>query len=615
MKRILLIGLFSVIVISVWTKPVDADKAQQVGQTFLAGHQSARAKAKSIAEFRQVYSATAVSNPVSQSETVPFYIFNSGTNGFVIVAGDDNVRPVLGYSYEGNFAPDNIPPNARQWLEGYRQQVLYTIENNISATDEIRNEWAMYESGNFETAAIVEPLLQTKWNQEPYYNQLCPYDYSANEQIVTGCVATAMAQIMKYWNYPEMGTASHSYTPRTHPEYGRQYANFGNTAYQWSYMPDQLNSSSTDEEVNAVATLMYHCGVSVDMDYDLKEKGGSGAFVISAISPVTHCAEYALKTYFGYKNTLRGIEKDNYTLTAWINLLKSELDAEHPVLYSGYNTGGGHAFVCDGYDSGNYFHFNWGWGGEEDGYFTVSGHDYSSNQQAIIGIVPQTIIENIGDIYEDNDEIDRAYSLPLVFTDNTTNINTEGSTIHTLSDVDYYKIELPAGYDYSFLARTHDSYSSRNGNAYSADVKYSYSINGGSRWAHDYDDIQMPFNIDVSGNGVIYFRILPTAVSDIGTYLLDIDLTRTLVSNLKETGAATNGIAVYPNPAKDMVTIDLSQYQRKVNFISLHNAMGQQIKMSLVDNLLPVSNLPNGIYFIQFHTADGLLTKKITIQK
>jgi hypothetical protein len=221
---------------------------------------------------------------------------------------------------------------------------------------------------NVSVSTAVSPLVQTKWDQSPYYNNLCPYDNSKGERTVTGCVATAMAQVMNYWEYPKKGTGFHSYN---HSKYGTLNANFGSTTYDWANMPNELTSSSSTVQKNAVATLMYHCGVSVDMDYNVSSEGGSGAYVISSRSPVTHCTEYALKTYFGYKTSIQGVQKADYTTTNWKNLLKAELDASRPIVYAGFGDGG-HCFVCDGYDNNDYFHFNWGWGGLYDGYFALN---------------------------------------------------------------------------------------------------------------------------------------------------------------------------------------------------------------------------------------------------
>jgi len=376
-----------------FAKHIDQQTAKQVGQTFLIGTKTL----KSVDNLELVYTAEASisGNPQKAQDATYFYVFNAGTSGFVIVAGDDNVSPILGYSHEGVFAPDNMPPNLVEWLEGYKNEIRYVIENEILATEQIRREWDDYYNGRVrkvQKSDYVLPLLQTQWDQSPYYNTLCPGN--STTKTVTGCVATAMAQVMKYWDYPPTGTGFHSYNCSP---FGTLSANFGATTYEWSAMPNKLTSSSSTTQRNAVATLMYHCGVSVNMQYDYASNGGSGAYTTGG-SP---SAEHAFKTYFGYKNTLSGKSKGNYTNINWMNLLKTELDNGRPILYAGSgSSGSGHAFICDGYDNNDYFHFNWGWSGQNDGYFPLSslnpgsggagggGYNFTYNQRAIIGIEP-----------------------------------------------------------------------------------------------------------------------------------------------------------------------------------------------------------------------------------
>lgn len=332
---------------------------------------------------------TMLGNDFASSNLTYYYVFNVGTSGFIIVAGDDASLPILAYSNESAFTLSSLPASTKKWLELYKNQLREIIENQLSPTQQIEQEWNDLLKSKVETnmeKASVAPLMLTKWNQAPNENGMCPGGS------VTGCVATAMAQIMKYWNFPATGSGFHSYN---HPSYGTLSANFGSTTYNWGAMPNILNSPN-----NAVATLMYHAGVSVNMDYSPQS---SGAFVISAQSPVQNCSEYALKTYFGYKPTLQGRQRSAYTDANWITLLKAELDANRPILYAGFGSGGGHAFVTDGYDNSNFFHFNWGWGGNSDGYFQINALNpgalgtgggsggYNSGQQAVIGIEPPVL--------------------------------------------------------------------------------------------------------------------------------------------------------------------------------------------------------------------------------
>lgn len=389
--KLLLIGLLSIFGLKTFAKQIDEKIAKQVGQNFLKTRTNSQTL-KNANDFELVYKSTSNSvNSLASLQTITyFYVFNASLSGFVIVSGDDNVLPILGYSDQGLFDPNNLPQNVLKWFEGYKSEIRSIIEQNIQPTNQIVGEWQSLISGDNDNSstkakASVNPLMQTKWNQSPYYNALCP------SNSVTGCVATAMAQIMKYWNYPATGSGFHSYN---HNTYGTLSANFGSTSYQWGSMPNTVNSTN-----NAVATLMYQVGVSVDMDYSPQS---SGAYVISASSPVTHCSEYALKTYFGYKNSLQGIQRVDYNQTQWLNLIKKEIDASRPILYAGFGNGGGHCFVADGYDNSDYIHFNWGWGGSYDGYFQINALNpsgtgtgggsggYNSGHQAVIGIEPPT---------------------------------------------------------------------------------------------------------------------------------------------------------------------------------------------------------------------------------
>ena len=208
----------------------------------------------------------------------------------------------------------------QKWLEGYKAEIRWAVENNIEQSPRFGKMASIRKpksrKSNKRNKRSCGSLCH-KVNQSPYYNALCPYDNTYGERTVTGCVATAMAQVMKYWNHPTTGTGFHSYN---HDTYGTLSANFGSTTYQWSQMPNTVSSSN-----NAVATLMYHCGVSVDMDYDQVKPVVVGLWLLVRLSNCYASAEDALKTYFGYKSTLQGVYKDDYTNTNWINLLKQNL--------------------------------------------------------------------------------------------------------------------------------------------------------------------------------------------------------------------------------------------------------------------------------------------------
>lgn len=391
MKRLLTLTLLLAFGLAATAHPIDEDTARDLAKSFwkanhIIGVRNGIAYKAADTEARLV-------NIAQQCGYNEFYLFNNEAGkGYVIIAADDCVTPVLGYSYENNIDWAQLPPGFKDLLDDYARQIRTAVASKATASEETLNEWACLRQGKnlpIKSEKAVNPLVATQWSQSPYYNALCPYDNAAHERTVTGCVATAMAQVMKYWSYPEHGSGTHSYTPCTHPEYGSLYVDFSSVNYQWSAMPNSVNSNN-----NAVATLMYHCGVAVDMDYGISGSPdyGSAAYIISN-SNGRPCAELALKTYFDYKNTLHNAVKSNYTDAQWVSLLKNELNASRPMVYGGFGDSGGHAFVCDGYNNSDYFHFNWGWGGYCDGFFYInslnpSSHNYSNNQQAIVGIEP-----------------------------------------------------------------------------------------------------------------------------------------------------------------------------------------------------------------------------------
>ncbi len=333
----------------------------------------------------------------SKSGTALFYVFQVG-NGFVMVAADDAVKPILGYSVTNSFPTSNMPVNMRSWIKTYSDEIQYVVSQGVVADATVRTQWEnlAVATGSQSKGTSVAPLLKTTWDQWPYYNKFCPGTGEA--QAPTGCEATAMAQIINYYEYPAHGKGTHRYTP-AYDTYGEQFADFGAATYQYSLMPSALSSSSSEAQVNAVATLMYHCGVALAMDYKPSESSAyTEAARVAFINHFGYDAQGAIKSY---KVTTYGVGLPTthtvnvYEDDEWIQILKAALDEAHPLLYSGSSGKMAHAFVCDGYDASDYFHFNWGWGGDGDGYFAIGALNASDSynfcdENQIVVAVPHT---------------------------------------------------------------------------------------------------------------------------------------------------------------------------------------------------------------------------------
>ncbi len=362
----------------------------------------------------------------SEQTESQYYVYeNENGEGWVIIAANDAVSPILAYSETGHFRTDNMPSNIRHWMGNYDKFIKRIETEGVEAAEETKAEWRALRKGvrKAKAAVVVGPLIQTKWDQDKPYNKLCPG--TGTNKAYTGCVATAMAQVMKYWEWPANGTGSHSYKPLDvnepydfwgNPNYSTRYpdtvsADFGNTVYAWENMQNSYASLTPAYQQNAVATLMFHCGVATEMMYGNDADGGSGTFTLNNDEWDTHDnAQNAFFRFFKYKKPTGymrdGLKYGGYTYykkwsdADWTAMVKEELDKQHPILYGGASDEGGHSFICDGYDNQDYFHFNWGWSGENDGYFTLSrlrpgsggagggGYDFSEDQDVLIGIEP-----------------------------------------------------------------------------------------------------------------------------------------------------------------------------------------------------------------------------------
>ncbi|MCR4965947.1 MAG: thiol protease/hemagglutinin PrtT [Bacteroidales bacterium] len=366
-----------------WAAPVDSVTARQVASRFYQWKSHSEVATQPV----EVY--THYASDDAQRRSIPVFFIYNVDGGYVVVAADSRICPIIAYSTECSFELEQMSPAMMDIFDDYAEEIADYLHS--SPADPAHPQWRQIMEQSLPSSrneAVVPPLLFTRWDQNAYYNSLCPVDADGpDDHAYAGCVATAMAQVLRYWSYPAHGNGSHTDTC----DYGNLYVNFGNGTYDYSLMPAVLNSSTPTAQVQEVAKLIYHCGVSVDMAYG--EDGSSAS---------TSRAATALTTYFGYTSNPSYIRRSQYTATTWKDALKAQLNQLRPMMYRGQSDAGGHSFVCDGYDDQDYFHFNWGWSGSNNGYFllidlTPGNHNFNTSQGAVINVfVERPMIKTSG---------------------------------------------------------------------------------------------------------------------------------------------------------------------------------------------------------------------------
>ena len=379
MKKLSLLSLALVFAMSaVFASPVDVNRAKSLGLKYVQNTLGMKTTELSLA-----YTETCASGVDA------LYVFNYD-QGYVVVAADDRAYPILGYCTDAVFDVNNLPEGLRYYLGHYARQIQYAIDEHLAVEPEVAEQWYLLdkEGVTMKTRSdrAVAPLLSTTWDQGWPYNYYAPAcsSYYTNNHCYAGCVATAMSQVMKYWNWPETGNGQHSYSSSSYG--GTLSADFGAATYNWSIMPNSCSANNAASQ--AVALLMYHCGIAVDMDY---APDGSGAHAEDVPEAVIN--------YFRYGSCTNVEYRDNYTKTQWEDILIESLDRGIPMVYAGSDESGGHAFNCDGYNDQRKFHFNWGWSGsgnnqyyEIDALNTFNG-TFNQYQRAIVNMIPDYIYD------------------------------------------------------------------------------------------------------------------------------------------------------------------------------------------------------------------------------
>lgn len=422
-KYLFLFVLGLLFILPIYAERVDVSTARKVAEAMMLKTNSGLRSAKGVVSL--VYYApsgqkgSSLRNAASAMKKIDYFVFNvSGDKGFVIVSGDDRVRPILAYSNTGKFDPDNLPDNLKTWLAGYQDQITWAENKQIKATPNVISAWSQYLNGAPLKSEGKSVLLKTAlWEQHEPYNRYTPK--IDGKHAVTGCVATAMGIVMKYFGYPDRAVnppASNSYTLNDENETITVQIDYSD-GYDWDLMLTEYEEGSyTEKQANEVAKLLYHCGANLHMDYSLN---GSS-------TPTKHIA-YALSEVFGYSPSVRYLLKEAYRWEEWKEMIRKELDEGYPVILHGENpkaTESSHAFVCDGYQYDDLYHINWGWGGSSNGYYTLSllnntGSEYGGYNSEV------GLVLNIRPMADGQQSLDPPYLKDADFqkNGNTVNVN------------------------------------------------------------------------------------------------------------------------------------------------------------------------------------------------
>ncbi len=364
--NILIVVLFFVTTIT-FGQQLSKDEAEKLITNFV------ELKSKTDFKILEIYA-------YKEMEVPDFYIAYFYPYGFVILANEKKSYPILAYSFNSGIDLENIPPAVLGKLDQYEFIIDFYRNTTKTPREEIKLAWKKLEEDYSlsESREFVDPLINTSWNQNRYYNDYCPVDSSVypnmNFHTPAGCVAIAMAQLIKYHEHPLRGNGDECYNASP---YGEQCAYFDIQDYLYDQMPDELNDYNDE-----IARLIYHCGVSVEMGYGTY---GSYAFMPDV--------EYALVDHFRYRDEINREFKSNYEIDEWANMLISDIDMGLPVVMCGSGVNGTHAFICEGYDEDGLFHFNWGWGGSFDGYFEIGNlnpgpYHFDENQEGFFNVIP-----------------------------------------------------------------------------------------------------------------------------------------------------------------------------------------------------------------------------------
>lgn len=619
MKRTIVSAVMLLAVASAVAAPVDTRKAMRVAVNFWNTYRPVDVRPVQGMQLLDIV------------ELRHQYVFAVGETGFVVVSADDQVTPIVGYSFDSP-ASSELNPEVRYWLQGYDSQIAAWDGKGQGAHPQWKQLLDEPVPSTPLTISNVPALCATRWNQNDPYNNMCPWDSVDKSRAVVGCVATAMAQIMKYWNHPSCGTGMHEYEHSFMEYYGYNYgtlsADFAHTTYMWQDMPDKANFGTSEKGAKALATLSYHCGVAVDMMYGTMKKGGSGAYS-SCGGWASECAESAFYKYFKYSDDLQYRQRNYYSWddtgfvevfafsdSAWMKMIDDDLEAGRPIYYSGSDYSGGHAFVLDGSNLDGKYHFNWGWGGSYDGFFLLSNlapqsggiggnetNTFNHDQGAIFGIEPlpepfDTVYVTDSACAMTNDgyhfyeyefepytvdtalrHLDTIFMLNLVSVlSNTAVFDGNNGNFNDQKSVEFCRFD---GLDIPECEYT------KSGKFF---IGWALKKNGS---AHLY----MPGDTAmVSGNTTFYARWQDTSKADI-------------------VQVEENEVRLWPNPTSDAVSVELpTEGAYRVYVIDAVGRVRKSVIFEGTKSQIDLSELPAGLYFVRVNTAEQVYNRRIIKQ-
>ena len=621
---------FVIIICSASANPVNVKTAQEVAQNFFATVSDIN-----NANINLTYTETdSVNEPL-------YYVFNiNSADGFVIISANDIFHPVIGYSTEKRAYTVPVKgTNIYFWMQRRKTEMISDLAANLKATPEITNEWNTYSEnaphhnenrimsgGLFPSSTAY--LVKSLWDQSAPYNDDCPG--TSPNQAVTGCVATAMCQIMRYWQYPATGMGSSGYGGSG---YGFLSANYTHP-YAWSTMP-VYNPNSTDTNL---ARAMSDAGISVDMYYS---PSGSGAEVITSDDPYA-CAQIAYTQYFKYSDAIMdGLYAFN-DITAWQDTLKHELDRNRPIQYVGADANaGGHTWVCDGYDTGNNFHMNWGWSGMDDGWYSLdnlnpAGFDFIQNQEALIGIMPPAVTAapqayftasaKTNCLGNEVQYIDTSSNQPTSwnwsFPGGTPSTSTLQNPVVTYSATGMYSVQLTATNSYGSNTITGANYIKvdsapsmpvvQNTGSLVSCVPATYSQ---YQWYRN--NALMPGNTAPQfwASQVGLYKVFVTAADGCSVMSGTHGVSVLGVNEVLQ----TDNVKVYPNPANSEVNVSFNIAGSGNYVLSVSNLLGKVIYKNTVHlggatvKTINMANWSNGVYILSIEGNNTRIVKRILV--